>query len=292
MIETRQALYFTVVAEELHFGRAAQRLRISQPPLSQAIRQLERQVGATLLHRTTREVTLTNAGREFLAQCRIVLAAADRAAAVASQAHAGQAGTLRIGAVTSAFSSSLPAILERFQSARPNVELRMWELDTHHGLVRLRHGELDVAIIRFGGAERNLITQPLRRDHLVLAVPAQRAPRRQDPVDLADFADEPWVWFPRHISPEYHDELVTACRAGGFSPNGRHWANSIQSQIAMVACGLGVTLVPHTSATETAAVAYLPLRTPVQLVELALVRRRDAGPLADQLAACADPAVD
>ncbi len=286
MIETRQALYFTVVAEELHFGRAAARLRMSQPPLSQAIRHLERQLGATLLHRTTRDVALTNAGSEFLTQCRTVLAAAERAEAVASQAHAGQIGTLRIGAVTSAFSSPLPDILERFRSTRPKVELQVRELDTHEGLAELRLGELDVAIIRFGGGDRKLVTRPLRRDRLVLAVPARtrRQPRRT--VDLADFADEPWIWLPRNISPDYHDELVVACRASGFSPNTQHWANSINSQLAMVACGLGVTLVPHTSATSIEGITYLSLRSPVHLVELALVRRRGAGPLADHLADC------
>lgn len=288
MIETRQALYFSVVAEELHFGRAAERLRMSQSPLSQAVRQLERQLGVTLLLRTTREVRLTNAGEQFLVQCRLVLAAAEHAESIAIQASSGLSGTLRIGTVTSAFASPLPDVLAKFRSTRPLVVLRVRELDTPQGLQLLRRGELDVAIIRYGGNAPGLVVSALRRDRLVLAVPSL-LPLSPGPgnVDLEDFADADWIWLPREISPEYHDELVAACRSSNFSPTVEHWANSIASQLAMVACGLGVTLVPHSSATPHPGIRYLQLRSAIDLVELALVHRRPAGPLVEHMVHCA-----
>ena len=291
MLEVRQARYFIAVAEELHFGRAAERLRMSQPPLSQAIRQLERQLGAHLLERTSRTVALTDTGTTFLQHCRTLVAVAERAQSAATQAHAGMIGTLTIGAVTSAFTQPLPEILARFRSSRPHVELRVHELDTHRGIQALLHHQLDIAVIRHNRPERRLRTDPLRRDHLVLAIPEHHplASHRASAVELAQLADEPWVWLRRTISPGYHDELLTACRRAGFSPDARHEANSIQSQIAMVACGLGVTLVPHTSTHSTPpGVTFLELRHPVHLVELSMVRRDGtAEPLVEHFARCA-----
>lgn len=289
MIEVRQARYFAAVAEELHFGRAAERLRMSQPPLSQAIRQLERQLGAQLLERNSRTVTLTEPGRVFLQHCYSLVAASERAQTAAEQAQAGYLGTLTVGAVTSAFSEPLPAILGRFRAERPRIELRARELDTPEGIQALLHQHLDIAVIRYGGNDTRLHSDPLRRDHLVAAVPEDHELATDNSVDLADLAEQPWVWIPRAISPTYHDELLAACRQSGFSPEPRHEANSIHSQLAMVGCGLGVGLVPHTSSRPPMpGVACLPLRKPVFLVELSVVHRAaDSEPLVRHFARCA-----
>ncbi|MGI5405114.1 LysR substrate-binding domain-containing protein [Streptomyces sp. CA-135486] len=291
MIEVRQARYFIAVAEELHFGRAAERLRMSQPPLSQAIQQLERQLGTRLLERTSRNVTLTESGTVLLRHCYALLATADAAAMAVAQAQAGYLGTLALGAVTSAFTQPLPAILHRFRTERPQIELRVQELDTPAGIQALLNHQLDVAVIRHGGSDRRLRVDPLRRDHLVVAVPQDHELAGNRSVDLAVLADQPWVWLPRTVSPTYHDELIAACRRAGFSPQSRHQANSIHSQLAMVACGLGVTLVPHTSTQPSQpGIAYLPLRRPHHLVELAVVRRAadpDPQPLVEHFVQCA-----
>jgi DNA-binding transcriptional LysR family regulator len=290
MVEVRQARYFVAVAEELHFGRAADRLRMSQPPLSQAILQLERQLGTTLLNRSSRSVLLTEAGRMFLEQCRMLITASERAQEVAEQASAGLAGILRIGAVTSAFSEVLPQILRRFRESRPLVELQVREIDTHHGREALLRRELDVAVIRQAVTSRQLSSVPLRRDHFVIAMPENhRLSGTEGPVDLAGYRDDSWVWLPRTISPDYHDELVAACRQAGFSPDPQHYANSIHSQLAMVECGLGVTLVPESSVQrQPRTLVWRELRKRVDLVELSVVSRASGEePLADHLIAIA-----
>jgi DNA-binding transcriptional LysR family regulator len=290
MVEVRQARYFVAVAEELHFGRAADRLRMSQPPLSQAILQLERQLGTTLLNRSSRSVLLTEAGRMFLEQCRMLITASERAQEVAEQASAGLAGILRIGAVTSAFSEVLPQILRRFRESHPLVELQVREIDTHHGRDALLRRELDVAVIRQAVTSRQLSSAPLRRDHFVIAMPENhRLSGTEGPVDLAGHRDDSWVWLPRTISPDYHDELVAACRQAGFSPDPQHYANSIHSQLAMVECGLGVTLVPESSVQrQPRTLVWRELRKRVDLVELSVVSRASGEePLADHLIAIA-----
>ena len=284
MVEVRQARYFIAVAEELHFGRAADRLKMSQPPLSQAILQLERQLGATLLNRSSRSVLLTEAGHVFLEQCRILVGASERAREVAELASSGRSGTLRLGAVTSAFSELLPDVLRRFRESRPQVDLQVSEIDSHHGRDALMRRELDVAVIRQSVTGRQLKSLPLRRDHFVVAMPkdhrlAGGGKSSPEPVSLADFRDDPWVWLPRHISPDYHDELVAACRQAGFSPEAHHYANSIHSQLAMVECGLGVTPVPESSARQHpgSSIVWRELRGRVDLVELSVVSRAGGG---------------
>ena len=292
MVEVRQARFFIAVAEELHFGRAADRLHMSQPPLSQAILQLERQLGTTLLIRSSRTVLLTEAGRMFLEQCRLLVGASERAREVAEQASAGLAGILRIGAVASVFSEVLPEILRRFRESRPLVELHVEEIDTHHGRDALLRRELDVAIIRQAVTGRQLNSVPLRRDHFVLAMPEDhRLAGTDGAVDLSAFRDDSWVWLPRPISPDYHDELVAACRQAGFSPEAHHFASSIQSQLAMVDCGLGVTLVPKSSvARQPRGLIWRELKDRIDLVELSVVSRA-AGeePLVDHFISCSRP---
>lgn len=292
MVEVRQARFFIAVAEELHFGRAADRLHMSQPPLSQAILQLERQLGTTLLIRSSRTVLLTEAGRMFLEQCRLLVGASERAREVAEQARAGLAGILRIGAVTSVFSEVLPQILRRFRESRPLVELHVREIDTHHGRDALLRRELDVAVIRQAVTGRQLNSVPLRRDHFVLAMPeGHRLAGTDGRVDLSDYRDDSWVWLPRPISPDYHDELVAACRQAGFSPEAHHFANSIHSQLAMVECGLGVTLVPKSSvARKSRGLVWRELRDRIDLVELSVVSRAGGEePLVDHFISCSRP---
>lgn len=275
MIEVRQARYFLAVAGTLHFGRAAEQLHMSQPPLSQAILQLERQLGARLLDRTGRRVTLTETGRAFAAECRTILAAAQRARDVANEAEAGLIGTLRIGVVTAALSEPLLAALAAFQAARPQVELRVIEVDTPQGRRALTEHTIDIAVIRLSAPTAALTVRPWRQDHFVLALPEHHpVAKGSRPVRLGRFADDPWVWLHRDASPDYHDQLMATCRRAGFTPDVRHLANSITTQLTMVACGLGVTLVPQASAwSPHPGTFYRPLADEADLVELSLVTR-------------------
>ncbi|MCA4131645.1 LysR family transcriptional regulator [Arthrobacter sp. M4] len=291
-VEVRQARYFIAVAEELHFGRAAGRLSMSQPPLSQAILQLERQLGTTLLQRSSRNVLLTETGSIFLEQCRLLVGASERAQEAAQMASSGLTGTLRIGAVTSAFSEVLPEILDRFRASRPLVELRVQEIDSHHGRDALGRREVDVAVIRHSETGRELISVPLRRDHFVIAMPKDHPLAAEaGPVGLSEFRGDSWVWLPRSISPDYHDELVAACRQAGFSPNAQHYANSINSQLAMVKCGLGVTLAPASSVRlQPDDLVWRDIKERADLVELSIVSRAEAKePLVEHFISCASP---
>jgi DNA-binding transcriptional LysR family regulator len=286
MVDLREARYFIAVAEELHFGRAAERLHMSQPPLSQAIKAIERRLGVTLLHRTTREVALTPAGTVFLDRCRVLVGAAESADAAAQAVAEGAAGQLRIGAVTSAFRDPLPAALEHFRRHRPAVEIRVEEVDSHVGVQAVRRRELDVAFVRQLATPSDCVRARVRTEHFVLAVPAAWA-LRGSAEGLALAADLPWVWIPRTISPDYHDQIVACCRAAGFAPDAHHTAQSIVSQLAMVACGLGVALVPE-SATQQ---PHMPEKQSIQLrrlpnsatIELAAVWRRGPNRLVEGL---------
>ena len=288
MVEIRQARYFIAVAEELHFGRAATRLNMSQPPLSQAIRHLEKELSVPLLRRSSRSVTLTSAGSVFLEHCRALVDQSARANIAAIQAHNGFLGEVTIGAVTSAFTTVLPKILEAYRSSRPGVNLKVREIDTSRGADAIARRELDIAIVRSTGS-RGLRVLPLRKDRFVVAVPAtHRLAGIREPVDLATFSDDSWVWLPREISPSYHDDMASACKHAGFSPQAQHLASSITSQLAMVACGLGVTIVPHSSAVGfEGTVAFLQPRAPEVLMELSLVYRNAEEPLVDHFVDCA-----
>jgi len=282
MIEVRQARYFLAVAETLHFGRAAEQLRMSQPPLSQAIIQLERQLGARLLDRGERRVRLTETGRAFAEECRKLVAASRHAHEVAAQAEAGLVGTLRIGVVASALSEPLLGAIAAFREARPRVELQVREVDTPSGQELVDRHELDIAVVRPSAPVRGLRADPWRHDQFVIALPAGHPLAVKDggsgdPVDLSRFAEEPWVWLRRDASPDYHDQLMATCRRAGFTPVVHHLANSIMTQLAMVACGFGVTLVPNTTVRSAGpATAHRPLTDPADIVELSLVTRAGA----------------
>jgi DNA-binding transcriptional LysR family regulator len=285
MVDVREARYFVAVAEELHFGRAAERLHMSQPPLSQAIKALEHRLGVRLLHRTTREVTLTTAGAVFLDACRTLVGASTAADAAVRQAADGQAGELRIGAVTSAFSDPLPRLLELFQAAHPRVDVRVREVDTHVAVQTLRRREIDVALARQLATPPGCERVTLRREPFVLAVPVSWAPASDEPWNLAATAELPWIWLPRSISPDYHDQVVACCRAAGFAPDARHLARSIYSQLAMVASGLGVALVPagaaHRSEDPAASRVRFVRLEHSATIDLAAVWRRETSPLVE-----------
>jgi DNA-binding transcriptional LysR family regulator len=285
MVDVRETRYFVAVAEELHFGRAAERLHMSQPPLSQAIKALEHRLGVRLLHRTTREVTLTTAGAVFLDACRTLVGASTAADAAVRQAADGQAGELRIGAVTSAFSDPLPRLLELFQAAHPRVDVRVREVDTHVAVQSLRRREIDVALARQLATPPGCERVTLRREPFVLAVPVSWAPASDEPWDLAATAELPWIWLPRSISPDYHDQVVACCRAAGFAPDARHLARSIYSQLAMVASGLGVALVPagaaHRSEDPAASRVRFVRLEHSATIDLAAVWRRETSPLVE-----------
>jgi DNA-binding transcriptional LysR family regulator len=181
-------------------------------------------------------------------------------------------GTLRLGVVTAALSEPLLSTLTAFRTSRPRVDLRVVEVDTPAGQQAVMRHDVDIAVIRLSAPTRTLAVRPWRRDHFVIVLCENHPAASNDagPVDLARLADDPWVWLHRDASPDYHDELMATCRRAGFTPDVRHRANSITTQLAMVTCGLGVTLIPNVAARSIQPPAvYRPLARRADLVELA-----------------------
>jgi DNA-binding transcriptional LysR family regulator len=276
-VELRQLRYFVAVAEELHFRRAAERLHISQPPLSQQIRALEEELGFPLLVRTRRRVELTPAGAAFLRDARAIVLELDGAVAGARRIDAGQAGRLRINFVGSALFSIVPGTVERFRRSRPGVALELRERATVDQLRAVRAGVADVGLVRPPIEDDDeLRVQTVLRERTVAALPAHplAALRR---VPLRRMAAEPLVLFPRDQAPGFHDLVIGAlagagaARAGG--PRVIQYAPEMLTIIGLVAAGTGVSLVPASVARLALdGVAYRPV-TGAPLSELVAITR-------------------
>src|SRR5579862_2892575 len=222
-MELRHLRYFIAVAEELHFGRAATRLCIAQPPLSQQIQQLEREVGFLLFHRTQRRVELTAAGQLFLDAAREALADLERAASAGRRVARGEVGWLGVGFVGTAAYVSLPAILSAFRERCPEVELTLRELVSAKQAQALHNRRIQVGLTRPAVQGEGLISELLIREPLIVALPEVHPLARfeQPPlaVPLAALTDEPFVLFPRHPKPSYADFLLAVCDEAGFRPH-------------------------------------------------------------------------
>jgi DNA-binding transcriptional LysR family regulator len=277
MPELRHLRYFVAVAEERHFGRAADRLHMAQPPLSQAIRQLEADLGITLLHRTTRRVDLTDAGAAYLARTRAILAEVDEAAHEARLVAAGSVGHLAIGCVGSATYSLLPALSRRLAEELPGVDYSFrGEMLAPDQVAALRAGTIDVALLRPPVADLSVTVTPLRRDRLVVALPADHPLARRRQVRVADLHDAPLIVHSAERRSVMYDVVVGLFRDAGVEPHVRHEVGETSTLVTLVAGGLGVALVPEpVTALTLDGVVYRPLVRPVAAIELALAHRAD-----------------
>jgi DNA-binding transcriptional LysR family regulator len=245
--ELRQLRYFVTVAEELHFSRAARRLNIAQPPLSQQIRQLEAAVGAQLFVRTSRKVELTPAGSAFLEGARRALSEAERAAEMAQRASKGETETVRVGFTDSAALSILPGTIRRFRAELPMVHLDLSEASTLAQLDAVRLGVVDIAFVRgpvTGTLPPDLRSQIVLEESFSVALPIDHALAKKKRSGVRALAGEPMVLFPRHLAPAFHDIITTMCRDAGFSPVISQEAAEYQTILSLVAAGLGVSIVP------------------------------------------------
>ncbi|MGA2758356.1 MAG: LysR substrate-binding domain-containing protein, partial [Solirubrobacteraceae bacterium] len=248
-MELRHLRYFLAVAEELHFHRAATRLHISQPPLSQQIRALERELGVTLLERNRRRVTLTAAGEAFRDETRAILAAVDRAAERARNISRGSLGTLSVGFVGSAmFSPTLPDILREFRATRPDVELVLRELPTVVQFQALLGGELDVGVIRGPVApaeiDPRLELMTIQRERLVAALPSEHPLASRRRLRAEELRGETFVILARREAPGLFASLSSAMVEAGGVPEDVLEVAEMQTIISLVAGGFGVSLVP------------------------------------------------
>lgn len=288
-MEFRQLQLFVAVAEELHFGRAAVRVGMAQPPLSQQIRRLEAELGVELLSRTSRRVALTPAGAQVLDGARELLARRADLVASVRRAARGETGVLRLGFVPSSAFGILPEMVRRFRAELPGVIL---QIDDREGLdmgLALAAGDLDLAVVRAPFRHPAVICETLLREPFMLALPRSHPLAECDPVALRTLADQPFVLFPRPSAPGLHDAITSMCVAADFSPNIVQEATSWSSVVTLVEAGIGVTIAPASAAALCpSGVVFRAMDGAAGEAEVALARpKRPLSPAAERFRAIA-----
>lgn len=278
-MDLRRVRYFVVLAEELHFGRAAARLGMSQPPLSQQIQLLERELGARLLARSNRRVELTTAGSLFLAEARRLLAQAAHAAEVAARAERGEVGELRIGFTSSAvYNGVIPGLILRFRQIFPMVALTLQEQSSQPQLAAMAARRLDIAFIRNPGPPDlpdGFGAVFLFRDPLMAVLHgAHPLARQPGALQVAALAEENFVMHGADEAPGFHGQVLAVCRRAGFTPRVAQEARENPTIVGLVAAGLGVALLPGSmELMGLAGVAYRPLADAQAVSDMWLVHR-------------------
>ena len=276
-MELRHIRYFLAVAEEQHFTRAAAKVGIGQPPLSQQIKDLEAEVGAALFHRLAHGAELTEAGKAFLAGVKEMPLIAERATMAARRAARGETGSLRVGFTASAaFNVVVSSAIRVFRRAYPEIYLTLEEANTTRLVTGLREGTLDAVFLRPGtpGSEE-LQLRRLSEEPMVVAVPERHPAAAHEEIDLAILKDDPFLLFPREFGPTLYDAIIEACRNAGFEPAIGQVAPQIGSIINLVAAELGVSIVPASMMqVRVTGVAYRPIIGQAPTTQLALAYRR------------------
>lgn len=251
MIETRLLVQFIAVAEELHFNRAAQRLHMAQPPLSQAIRKLEQALGVSLFERTNRSVSLTPAGVNFLESAREVLRVLDEGVETTRRVSQGIEGHLTLTFISIVGYAPLLRALKAFRTHFPAVSFTMLEATTQEQTEALEQGRADLGFLRAPGRSApGLRFNTLLREPYMLALPATHPLAYSETLSLSALQHDNFVSAPRHLGQGFHDQLIQLCGAAGFTPHITQQARQLQTLIALVASGFGVALIPASLAHE------------------------------------------
>lgn len=279
-MELRHLRYFVAVAEERSFLKAAERLHISQPPLSTQIKDLEQQLGVTLLHRSSKGITLTEPGKVFYTQARVVLAAVEHARVATQRTARGEEGRLSIGFISIVDYSFLPAALRLFRTRYPGVDVVLHELTTDAQIRELGADNLDVGlalapVVHDGLTYHDICEEPLviamASDHWLLPPPDQM-------VAMRGLADESFVMIPRAMAPGYYDTFVDHCRLHGFTPRIEQQAKQMQTVISLVANNFGIALVPASLRNlQRTGVSYRQLEGGGPAINIGLVHRKTDG---------------
>ncbi|MEV0313222.1 LysR family transcriptional regulator [Nonomuraea fuscirosea] len=243
-LNLQQLHAFTVLSEELHFGRAAERLSIAQPPLSQQIRRLEAKVGHPLFTRGPGAVALTAAGRQLLPAARRALGEVAAGLDTARRAGSGEAGLIRVGFAASLALTVLPGLLRTYRDRYPQVRMEIREMTSAPQVTALHEHVIDVGLLREPPDEPGLAAEAILAEEFIAVLPVAHplAARRVVPVEA--LADEPFVLLPRGAGPRFHDRILGLCRSAGFEPRLGQEAVEWQTVCALVEAGLGVSLAP------------------------------------------------
>ncbi|WP_329250119.1 LysR family transcriptional regulator [Actinoallomurus sp. NBC_01490] len=275
---------FVVVAEELHFGRAAERLGIAQPPLSQRIQRLEKELGVRLFDRSSRKVELTAPGRLLLEEAREILVRVDRVYSVAERARLGKVGAVRAGLPSDLGGPIVAALIAAFRERRPDLRLELRETGTAEQISALAEGALDAGIVRHPCDTRDLEIGPMLGQPVGVLLPAHSPLAASAEVHLADLSGQDLAVFPRDEAPGTHDELLATCRRHGYAPPAVHQARHPQFALGLVLAGTAVALVPRTE--DTGGATWRPLLGEPLIWRTSCVWRQSRDP--DQAGAIAD----
>lgn len=261
-MEFRHLRYFLALSEELHFGRAARRLSISQPPLSLNIQQLEASVGAKLFIRNSREVRLTAAGQAFVPKARALLEQAQDAARHARDVEQGLVGRLHIGFVGAMLYRGLPQMMRQFQAQHPLLRVLLKELNSQDQLIELSQERLDLGFVHAARVPPDLSRILVARQPFVCCLPSTHALAKKRKIALRQLEGEPFAMVARVVTPDYHDAILSLCTEAGFHPEIRFELRHWLSVVSLVSQGMGVALVPEAlSQSAMAGTAFVPLDT-------------------------------
>jgi DNA-binding transcriptional LysR family regulator len=242
-MDLRRLRYFVAVAEELHFGRAAERLGMSQPPLTQQIQKFEAELGCRLFKRG-RRTELTEAGAVLFGQARILLDEAERAVDAARRASRGETGRITIAVPPSVMLTSLPSAIRQYRERYSDVEFRLLELSTSAIEEAVRAGRVDVGFLREARPGPPLVSEVVYFEPLVAVVPDSHPAARRGKPSLAMLRADPFVFFSRRLGPAFYDRLTACCTAAGFLPRIAQEATQWQTIVALVEAGVGVSIAP------------------------------------------------
>jgi DNA-binding transcriptional LysR family regulator len=276
-MELRHIRYFLAVAEEQNFTRAAARVGIGQPPLSQQIKDLETEVGAPLFHRIPQGAELTEAGRAFLENVRVIPIQAERATRAAQRAARGEIGSLRVGFVGSApFNRVMPATIRSFRRAYPDVEMSFEESNAMRLIASLKDGELDAAFFRVNESPSDdLQIRLLSEERMVVVLPATHPAAKSVEIDLVRLRNDALILVPRDVGPSLFDTVMLTCRRAGFEPILGQSAPQLGSVVSLVAAELGFSMVPESMRQlQLTGVTYREVAGDAPLTRLALAYRR------------------
>lgn len=251
-MELRHLRYFVAVAEELHFGRAAEKLRIAQPPLSQQIKQLEEQLQVVLFDRSSRRVRLTAAGTAFLARARSILETSERAIIEARRAGRGETGSLTIGFMSAAMLDQFPPLLRRFRQAHSDVDIEFRQMPSNEQVQAVIGDDLDVGFVDLSsqsglvmGNAPTLRIELFARETLVAALPPDHPLADRQEISLRDLAEDRFIMLPRLPATSFYDQVTALCQRAGFDPAVIKEAPQLPTLLTMVASGIGVALAPE-----------------------------------------------
>ncbi|MBU6455090.1 MAG: LysR family transcriptional regulator [Cyanobacteria bacterium REEB67] len=275
-MDIRHLRYFLAVAEELNFSRAAQRLNIAQPPLSQQIMQLEAHLGVQLFERETRPIRLTVAGLTLLEQARPLLKRFDQLETKLQLMGSGDTGTLAVGFISSAMYELLPDVLKQYRAKYPRVHLDLTELTGVEQEEALHEHSIDVAFIRGTSSDPDFSGEILVEEPLVVAVPSQWELAGASALSLASLKDEPFVVFPTKPDATFSNFVRSCCLAAGFEPRIMQEANELQTAISLVASGIGLSLMPASVHNlQRIGVTYVPLKEPAPRTVISVLHRKN-----------------